>query len=95
MMGKKIRMLRESNGLTQKQFGERIGVSKGVVSSYETDARQPSYGVLKRICVTFGVSADYLLGIEKESLQIPFHDLTEKQFQIISELISEFTKSNE
>ncbi|MGN0519275.1 MAG: hypothetical protein ACI4LB_00900, partial [Candidatus Fimenecus sp.] len=51
--------------------------------------------VWKSICVTFGVSADYLLGIEKESLQIPFHDLTEKQFQILSELISEFTKSNE
>ena len=31
---------------------------------YEQGIREPSIDILKKICVYFGVSADYLIGLE-------------------------------
>ena len=42
----------------------RLGVTKSVISAYETALRYPSYDILIRIASLFGVSVDYLLGIE-------------------------------
>lgn len=60
----RVKELRLKNHLTQKQFAERIGVQKGIISFYESGERYPSWDVLIRICKTFRVSSDYLLGLE-------------------------------
>ena len=62
--GEKVRALREAKGLSQVQFAELLGVTKGMISAYETSVRMPSYKVLIRIARLFGVSTDYLLGLE-------------------------------
>lgn len=63
--GTRLRDLRIRAGLTQKQLGEQIGVTKSVVSFYELRERAPSPEVLIKIAAVFHVSSDYLLGIEK------------------------------
>lgn len=63
--GARLRDLRIRAGLTQKQLGEQIGVTKSVVSFYELRERTPSPEVLIKIASVFHVSSDYLLGIEK------------------------------
>ena len=61
--GKRLKDLRESSGLTQKQVAERVGVTSAVISAYETGIRQPSYAVLVKLAALYNVSSDYLLGI--------------------------------
>lgn len=63
--GSKLKTLRLQAGLTQKQLAEQIGVTKSVVSFYELRERTPSPEVLIKLTAVFHVSADYLLGIEK------------------------------
>ena len=63
--GSKLKTLRLQAGLTQKQLAEQLGVTKSVVSFYELRERTPSPEVLIKLTSVFHVSADYLLGIEK------------------------------
>ena len=62
--GTRLRELRTARGWTQAQLSARLGVTKSVVSAYETAMRYPSYDILIRIAALFGVTADYLLGID-------------------------------
>ena len=50
--GEKVRALREGRGLSQVQLAELLGVTKGIISAYETSVRMPSYKVLIRISVS-------------------------------------------
>lgn len=61
MIGDRIADVRYGARLSQKQFGEKIGVSRVGVSMYETNRSWPSLDVVILICETFGVSADWLL----------------------------------
>lgn len=59
-----LKQLREAKKLTQTQVANYVGVSRSVISAYENDMRYPSYEILIRLSTLFGVSTDYLLGIE-------------------------------
>jgi Predicted transcriptional regulators len=48
---------------TQTAFAGKIGVSQNSYSRYEAGERIPGINVLAQIAQTFGVSADWLLGI--------------------------------
>ena len=60
----KLRALREARGLTQAQVAGRIGVSKAMISAYETASKAPSIEVLIRLSRLFGVSVDYLVCVD-------------------------------
>ncbi len=60
----KLRALREARNLTQLQVAERIGVSKAMISAYETASKAPSIEVLIRLSRLFGVSVDYLVCVD-------------------------------
>lgn len=64
MFYERIKELRLSLNLNQVQFGNRISVSKQCVSNWENAYLQPSIDIIIRICQTFHVSADYLLGLD-------------------------------
>ena len=61
MLGQKIKQLRLSNKLTQKEFAKLFGLSESMVSLYESGSRQPSFDVLKKVAEQFNVSTDFLL----------------------------------
>lgn len=50
-----IKALRRESGLTQKQFGQEIGVSGEAVSQWEGDSREPSPMNLKSIAIYFDI----------------------------------------
>ena len=56
----KLRALREAKHLTQAQVAQKIGVSKAMISAYETATKVPSIEVLIRLSRLFGVTVDYL-----------------------------------
>lgn len=63
-LGAKIKTLRQSAGLTQPQLAEMVGVSKAVISFWENDVNEPKASYVKVLAMVFGVSADYILGLE-------------------------------
>ncbi|MDE5728718.1 MAG: helix-turn-helix domain-containing protein [Clostridia bacterium] len=63
-LGAKIKTLRQSAGLTQPQLAEMVGVSKAVISFWENDVNEPKASYVKVLATIFGVSADYILGLE-------------------------------
>ena len=65
----KIRELRISKKISQKEFAKAIGVPANTLCQWETGKRAPDYEMLKKIAVYFGVSSDYLLGKASENLQ--------------------------
>lgn len=90
--GRKLRELREAQGLTQKQVGERIGVTSSVVSAYENGIRLPSYSALIKLTALYDVSSDYLLGISdtptRESQHlISLDGLTPTKMALVRQLV--------
>ena len=47
--GSKLRQLRQEKGYTQQQLADKLGITKGSVSAYETSAKYPSVDVLRKI----------------------------------------------
>lgn len=58
MIGKKLRELRQAEGLTQQELSKRIGVSRVNYTRYETDASRPDYETLIKIADFYDVSLD-------------------------------------
>lgn len=88
-----LKNLRKTNGLTQKELGEHVGLSKAVVSKYENGMGYPTFDTLIRIAKYFGVTTDYLLGVEAASA-LDVSGLTESQLEAVHRTVNEFKKAN-
>ena len=64
MLGQRIGELRGARGWSQVELAKRLSVAKQTVSNWENDNIQPSIEMLVRLAKVFGVSTDYLLGME-------------------------------
>lgn len=92
--GLKLKALRESQGLTQKQLAEMLDLEPATVSGYERSAVYPSVEKLVEICEHFRVSADYMLGLHGEqSLQLK--TLTDDQNMAVTEIVRLFALANQ
>ena len=61
-MGDRIRMLRESKGLSQEQLAQQLGISKGAVSQWELGYTKNIKNVLFLALVQIlGTSQEFLL----------------------------------
>lgn len=81
----RLKALRESAGMTQQEFADSFGVSKGTIGMWESGAREPkSFEDLRRIADFFGVSTDYLLGRdEKKPAPTDGNGLSQEQLELI------------
>lgn len=66
---RRLKKLRKDHHMTQAQLAYVLGVSEAVISNYECIRTQPTLRFLITISKKFGVSPDYLLGIEKSEDQ--------------------------
>ena len=87
VMGEKIKRLRESRNWAQSELARRAGITKGAISTYELDTRTPSADAVYALAKAFGVSADYLLGIETRRT-IEIDGLSDREEAIIRELVA-------
>lgn len=91
--GENLRKLRKGKSMTQSELGGKIGLSKAVISKYETGLGYPSFDVLIRIARFFGVSTDFLLGVAgNKSMDIT--GLTESQAEALHRLVAELRSAN-
>ena len=64
MLGQRISELRMACGWSQVELAKRLRVAKQTVSNWENENIQPSIEMLVRLARIFGVSTDYMLGLE-------------------------------
>jgi len=57
--------LRKEKGLGQVELAKTLNVSNGIISLWENGLREPGMNSLILLSKYFGVSIDYLVGLEK------------------------------
>lgn len=94
--GPKIKQLRTQRKMTQLDLANRLGVSKTIMSAYETGLRKPSYDVLMEIALFFNVSMDYLFdcGEEGNEHTVDLSDLSEEERNLILGIVDSFKQNN-
>lgn len=72
MFRTRLRELREAAGYkSQQMFADAFGVAQSTVGNWEAGKREPNYEITMRLARFFGVSIDYLLGVEEKSESTP------------------------
>ncbi len=66
----RFRQLLDRSSITQTELSKRLGFSSQAVSKWYTGKAEPDCNTLKTIANIFGVSIDYLLGNEEETIKI-------------------------
>ncbi len=87
--GLTLKRLREEKGYSQAQLAKKLNISKSSISKYESNQSVPSIETLTRLSLIYGVSLDYLVGIEKNKT-ISVEGLTNRQLDILNTLLVEF-----
>ncbi|GHV01114.1 hypothetical protein FACS1894211_10150 [Clostridia bacterium] len=62
--GKKLQSLREEQGLYQKDIAAELHISRQAVTSWETDAREPDFDTLIKLCDLLETDPNTLLDYE-------------------------------
>ena len=60
----RLRELRIEKGLSMKQLAKALNTTDAAISNWENGINEPKISYLKSIALYFGVSSDYLLGLE-------------------------------
>lgn len=66
-MNNKVKELREAVGLTQKELGEKVGVSRQAVNAIETGKFDPSIWLAYDLAKFFGTSIEELFDFERSA----------------------------
>ena len=72
MIGERLRKIRKSKGITQKELADVLGVNKATVSLYEKNINEPNDSVKTKMAKYFKISMDYLTGVIDE--EISYYD---------------------
>lgn len=92
--------IRTENQLTQKEFANKLGISRSLVSKIEHALHVPSSDILKMISDEFHVSADWLLqthyfentpsalSIDAVDIALSFEKLPDESKRILKDLVS-------
>lgn len=89
--GSSLKILRLKANMTQAQLAQKLGLTKSVISAYETGLRLPSYDILIHIAKIFNVSTDYLLGLENRNV-IDLSGLSQEEIDALMHLIKVMKK---
>lgn len=74
-MNERLRKLRRYLDLTQQEFGDRLGVKRNTIATYETGKSTPSDAAVSLICREFNVNEEWLRNGDGEMfIEIPEDD---------------------
>ena len=60
-LAERLKIFRESLGLTQEEFAKKLNTTQAVISNYERGARIPTADFLNRLTETFHLNINWLL----------------------------------
>ena len=64
----KLYELRKKDGLSQKELAKRLGISQASINYWEKGQRTPSIDMVSMIADYFGVSLNYLSGLDEDKI---------------------------
>ena len=92
-----IKKLRLSKNMTQADLADKLGVSVQTISRWENEVNYPDISLLPQLTELFGVTADYLLGIETGSKKVRLLRTIEvfelESLEDAHQLIDQFSKA--
>lgn len=62
-VAERIKTLRESKKMTQKQLADLVGVAQVMISRYEKGLKKPGFETTQRLAKALDVSSDYIMGL--------------------------------
>ena len=65
-MTEKLKELRVMRNLTQQEVADTLGIDRRQYSRYETGRNEIPLRHIKKICVAYNISADWMLGLAEE-----------------------------
>jgi transcriptional regulator with XRE-family HTH domain len=71
LLARRLRVIRKSKGLSQRELARRTGVGSGTISQIESMAMQPSVAVLKKILDGIPMDLATFFSFELETAQSP------------------------
>ena len=99
-IGTRIKERREALGITQVQLAEKLGVSKGAIGNYETDANSPKASILYKVFEVLECDANYLfqdeireklpLSEEAMNVAVAYDKADEKSKEIVRVTLAEY-----
>lgn len=91
----KLKKLRSTFGLSQREVASCLKMSPSIISSYETGERTPSVEVLISLATLYQCSTDYLLGrdIRTPKTTLDLDGLSDKQIQVLYEITKELRQN--
>ncbi|MDE5753368.1 MAG: helix-turn-helix domain-containing protein [Oscillospiraceae bacterium] len=88
MLKTQLKLLRQKKGLTKKAVAKAIGITERAYIAYEYGERDVSTETLVKLAKYFGVTTDYLLGIETKPNPLDMLDLSDVEKAILQVYIS-------
>lgn len=89
-IGEKIRAIRKSKGITQKNLAVAMGVSASMIGQYEVGIRSPKIETLKKIAQALGVDVNALLDLSSPNAE---ERMTGENIYDIQGLLSDSSES--
>lgn len=89
MLADRIKLLREKNGDKQSELAKKLYVTRSSVNAWEMGISTPSSQNIAEIATLYGVSTDYLFGLESDA-SISVKGLSDRQVGVLIELINCF-----
>jgi transcriptional regulator with XRE-family HTH domain len=85
-IGKSLQSIRKRRGLTQKELGEKIGLTREAVASYESGRSNLVITTFLDIAAVLRVSVNKILGLERQAVEITITRRWAKRMDIIESL---------
>lgn len=90
----KLKFLRkEKLNLNQKEFGEKIDVTRSTIKNWEVGTSNPTTSHIMMISYLCGVTSDYLI-FDNHPLELSLLGIEDDEYNILSSLINYFTNIN-
>ena len=89
--GQRLKSLRESRKLTQKEAAYKLGVTLATVQKYESNTLTPPIERLEKIALLFNTSLDYLRNFDSR-VSFYLDDFTPLQQEIILDFLEKIQK---
>lgn len=86
MIADKVKLLRESNNLTQNDVARRLGITRSSVNAWEMGISVPSTMYIVELARLFSVSADYILGLEHREV-LDISGLDDESVRILNNML--------
>ena len=85
-IGNSLQSARKRRGLTQKELGEKIGLTREAIAAYEAGRSRLTDTTLLDMAAVLRISIDELMGKERQAVETPITRRWAKRMAIIESL---------